>query len=497
MSTPPSRSGTACDVLVVGLGPVGAVLACLLRTHGLSVIAVDKEPNIHRLPRAGSFDDDAMRVLQSIGLADALLPQCRVLHGYKFRSAAGEVLMEFDMPPGPGPTGWDTAYVMHQPSVEHALRQRLRELGADARLSTRLTGFTQREDHVSAQVQGPAGPDTIDARFLIGCDGANSTIRDAVSPGVFDYGFSESWLVIDATTSAGHTLPEGPMQICDPARPTTMMRMTGSRYRWEFMLTPNDDSHTIADQQSLARLLAPWTRIEDVTIDRTAVYRFRGLVADTWRSGRTLLAGDAAHLMPPFAGQGMCSGFRDAVNLAWKIAAVHRGDAADRLLDTYQQEREPHVRTLIERSIQFGQVVCILDPDLASRRDADLIAMRATGHPPTMQPPPALQRGCLTEGADSGTSFPQPTRHGARLDDALGPGAWLISRIPANRPSNGITHRTIGSTDLAPFHDAVLQWLDERRAEAVLVRPDRVVFGVGDPDDLTAAWHDHLHDQHR
>jgi 3-(3-hydroxy-phenyl)propionate hydroxylase len=283
------------------------------------------------------------------------------------------------------------------------------------------------------------------------------------------------------------------MQICDPERPTTMMRMTGSRYRWEFMLTPADDPQTIADQDSLARLLAPWTQVDDVTIDRTAVYRFRGLVADTWRSGRTLLVGDAAHLMPPFAGQGMCSGFRDAVNVAWKIAAVHRGDAAEQLLDTYQQEREPHVRSLIERSIQFGQVVCILDPDLASRRDADMIAMRATGNSPTMPPPPALQPGCLMGGADSGTPFPQPTRHGARLDDALGPGAWLISQTPTTRSDNGITRRTVGSTDLGPFHDEVSRWLTERRAEAVLVRPDRIVFGVGDPDDLTDAWHAHLH----
>jgi 3-(3-hydroxy-phenyl)propionate hydroxylase len=482
-----------CDVLVIGLGPVGATLTGLLRTHGLAVIAIDREADIYPLPRAGSFDGEAMRVFQMIGVAEALRPSCRVLEGYRFVSDTRQTLLEFMIPGGVGPYGWDATYAFHQPEVERALRSRLAALGADIRLSTRLVGFTENANGVTAHVERAGHAGTITARYIIGCDGANSRVRETMGAGVFDYGFSECWLVVDTIIADAHDLPQIPVQFCDPAQPTTLARMTGARYRWEFMLKPGDDPETFASDATLARLLAPWNEADRIKIERRALYRFRGLLANQWRAGRALLAGDAAHLMPPFLGQGMCSGIRDACNLAWKLAAVIHGEASAALLDTYQKERESHVRGIIERSIELGRMICILDPQMAAQRDAGMLAMRAAGRTPDMVPLPPLSGGCLMGGRDCGELFIQPVIAGKRLDDELGPGAWLIALKAATHPLGRIRQFRIDSDSVGAFGEPLKKWLHDRATAAVLVRPDRYIFGTGDPDDLVCAWHDQLH----
>jgi 3-(3-hydroxy-phenyl)propionate hydroxylase len=476
------------DVLVVGLGPVGGVMAGLLRTHGLSALVIDLQADIYPLPRAGSFDDEAMRVFQMLSLAETLLPLCRVMDAHQFLSRSREILLRLEMPTEIGPNGWTPSYILHQPEVERALRKRIREIGADIRLGTCLTGFTQNADEVVAHVTGPDGPTTITAKYLIGCDGANSQVRKVMGTTEFDYGFSESWLIVDAIISNDEGLPKIATQFCDPAQPTTFLRMTGNRYRWEFMLKPGEDPEAFASDDTLARLLAPWNQGGRIEVERRALYRFRGMVADEWRVGRAFLAGDAAHLMPPFLGQGMCSGFRDAANLAWKIAAVLGGGASDGLLDTYQQEREPHVRGIIERAIELGKLVCTLDPEVAAQRDEQMLAMRAAGLTPPAPPPSPLQNGCLMGGPESGGLFIQPVVNGIRLDDKLGIGACLITVNPATRALGQIKQFSIAAKRSEPLVPPLLGWLEERGVEAVLIRPDRYVFGIGKADDLVDGW---------
>jgi len=238
-------------------------------------------------------------------------------------------------------------------------------------------------------------------------------------------------------------------------------------------------------QRGLARLLAPWNVIHRITIERRAIYRFHGLIAKDWRQGRAIIAGDAAHQMPPFAGQGMFSGIRDAANLAWKLAAVVRGEASEALLGTYQQEREPHVRGIIERSIEFGQTVCVLDAEVAAARDAAMLAARAAGEQPPMIPYPPLAAGCLMGGPESGELFIQPVIAGKRLDNRLGNGPWLITKIAAD---TAMKQFVIGADPLGPFSAPLASWLEERDVEAVLVRPDRHVFGVGTRQEVIKAW---------
>ncbi|WGM40668.1 bifunctional 3-(3-hydroxy-phenyl)propionate/3-hydroxycinnamic acid hydroxylase [Caulobacter sp. NIBR1757] len=465
------------EVLIVGLGPVGAVLAGLLGQRGVRVIVVEKETDPYPLPRAVHFDHEIMRLFQQLGVAEQVLAHVRDVPDYEFRNAAGEVLMM--LPPArETPSGWGGGYMFHQPGLEAVLRERLTALpSVEVRIGVRLDGFSQGSDGVVAEVVGADGAETIRARYLVGCDGASSPVREAIGGGLFDYQFDEPWLVVDVRAGEDCTTPRRNIQLCDPARPTTCVLSGPGRHRWEFMLLPGEDPEAMRTDAAVRALLAPWN-CGPVEIERRAVYRFHGLVANRWRDGRALIAGDAAHQTPPFAGQGMCAGVRDAANLAWKLAAVLRGEAGEALLDTYQAEREPHVRAAIELAIGMGRVVCLLDPAAAAQRDAGMLAARESGAPPL---PPLAPRpfaeGCILPGAAAaGTMFPQPRADEARLDDVIGDGPWLLSRDTLDDPA------------LAPFRAPLEGWLDRHGVEAVLVRPDRYIFGTGEAAALLAAW---------
>jgi 3-(3-hydroxy-phenyl)propionate hydroxylase len=320
-------------------------------------------------------------------------------------------------------------------------------------------------------------------------------VREACGIGLFDYAFDEPWLVLDVLVGPDAKMPTDNLQICDPARPTTCVLMGPGRHRWEFMLLPGETVETVTDDAFITSLLRPWGCADKVEVERKAVYRFHGLVAETWRQGRALLAGDAAHQTPPFAGQGMCSGLRDAANLAWKLAAFVHDGADEVLLDTYQTEREPHARALIERAIHMGRVVCATDPAAVAARDAAMLAQRREQPLGTLPPPPDMTVGCILAGSPgAGETFPQPwaevggrTR---RLDDVLGRGAWLIATSGAARTAQPSRLAPIGLDDprLAPFRADVGAWLAKRDAEAVLVRPDHCVFGTGRADALAEAY---------
>jgi len=294
--------------------------------------------------------------------------------------------------------------------------------------------------------------------------------------------------VIDAVPLPGARMPETNLQICDPKRPTTCVLMGPGRHRWEFMLLPGETAEQVLEDDFIQSLVEPWD-CGPVKLERKAVYRFHGLVAHRWRAGRVLLAGDAAHQTPPFAGQGMCSGVRDAVNLAWKLDAVLAG-ADEGLLDTYQQERDPHVRTLIAAAIGMGRVVCTQDPAAAAERDRAMLAQQAAGGTPLPPAAPApFAEGCILPGSPAaGTLLPQPVRDGTRFDDLMGDGAWLVARTAPAAETPGLKVAALDRPEFAGFRPDLEAWLDKHGAEAALVRPDRYVFGTGAPGDLVRAW---------
>jgi len=477
-----------CDLLVVGLGPVGDSLAALASLHGLSVIAVDREADIYPLPRAAVFDHEIMRIFQMIGIADRIAPLCRTPDHYRFLTARREVLLDFPVA-GMTASGWAETYALHQPGVERMLRDRLAETTVDVRLRTQFVSLEEDADGVTAILRDDMGESRVRARYLAGCDGAWSPVRQALDIGLADYGFDEPWLVLDTIIEEPGDLPIVCEQICDPRRPVTHLAMSGKRFRWEFMLKPGEAPRDMLDEAVIRGLVAPWDCADRMTIERKAVYRFHALVAERWRAGRVLLAGDAAHQMPPFAGQGMCSGIRDAGNLAWKLARVVRGDASDMLLDSYQQEREPHVRAIIETAIAMGRVVCLQDEQAARQRDAEMLARRAAGEQAVSVAHPPLRGGCLTESPQAGALFVQPIVDGARFDELLGLDGALIGHDLGDVAAiGGVRLLDLDAPLMRPFAPALTAWLEAAGAPAVLVRPDRHIFGTGAADLLIEQW---------
>ena len=294
-----------------------------------------------------------------------------------------------------------------------------------------------------------------------------------------DLGFEEPWLVVDVLVDDPSRLPDANLQICNPARPTTCVLMGEGRHRWEFMILPGETPEQVCEDAFIAQLLGPWNVQGAVRLERKAVYTFRARIASQWRKGRVLLAGDAAHQTPPFAGQGLCSGLRDGANLAWKLAAVVKGEAPEALLDTYQTEREPHLRATIEMAIMMGRMVCTTNRWAAFVRDTKIRLARALGKLPSGAPDyPPISAGAILAGSPgAGHYFPQGVASGdLRLDERLGVGASLITRSDLAKPA------------LAPFAAGLAAWLDAHGAPAVLVRPDRHVFGTGEPGHLRAEW---------
>jgi 3-(3-hydroxy-phenyl)propionate hydroxylase len=267
------------DLLVVGMGPAGDVLAGLARLHGLSVIAIDQAPAIHPLPRAAVFDHEIMRIFQMLGVAGAVLPQTRKVERYQFVTAARDVLLDFTLAPNHPVSGWGESYALHQPTVEACLRARLSELDVPVRQNTALRSLAQDDDGVTATLESPAGVQNVRTRYLVGCDGGASTVRGAVGIKLTDLCFDEPWLVLDTIVEDNSNLPDGPLQICDPRRPVTFMRLGEQRYRWEFMILPGEEPATVLAPQTIASLLAPWNVADRISIERKAVYRFHGLLA--------------------------------------------------------------------------------------------------------------------------------------------------------------------------------------------------------------------------
>jgi 2-polyprenyl-6-methoxyphenol hydroxylase-like FAD-dependent oxidoreductase len=312
-----------CDVLIAGGGPTGVTLAVLLAKRAVTVIVAEKEADIYPLPRAAHIDHEGMRILQEAGVADKVMATSRRARDYDFLNAKGALLMRFSGADQIGPGGWPIANMIHQPSVEAALRQSLAgESFASLNSRWQLTSFAQDGDGVTAKIATPDGERTIRARYLVGADGARSLVREASGISFEDLNFEEPWLVVDLLVDDYTKLPTANLQICNPERPTTCVLMGEGRHRWEFMILPGETPEQVSDDAFVEKLLAPWNVKGAVQMERKAIYTFRARIAEQWRKGHVLLAGDAAHQTPPFAGQGMCSGLRDAANLAWKLAQL-------------------------------------------------------------------------------------------------------------------------------------------------------------------------------
>ncbi len=479
------------DVAIVGYGPVGQTAAALLGRAGHRVGVFERYAQLYDLPRAAVFDHEIMRVWQSLGIVDQIAGDLQTVREYVWFGADGDPIMRIELRPEDVQSGWEPAYLFFQPRLEAALdRAAQAQPTVDLQRPWTAEALDQRADHVALTLRQDGVERTVTARYVIGADGANSFVREAAGIGWDDLGFAERWLTLDLRPHDMAALDRLPTscQWCDPARPHMHTRNGREHRRWEFMLLPGERDADFAEEARIWELLAPWIGPGEGTILRHAVYEFRSLLAETMRRGRVLLAGDAAHLMPPFMGQGMCTGVRDVHNLAWKLDLVLRDRASDGLLDSYSIERRPHSEWITRFSVEMGRVSCELDAAAAAERDA---ALRAAAAPPPIAPP-GLSAGLVSGGELAGVLGVQGQvayegREGL-LDDVVGRGFMVLSSAGDPRAVlddehvallEGLDARCVSLDQVRDVDGRLTAWFTDNDVEVVVVRPDFYVFGAG------------------
>ena len=521
-------------VIVVGAGPVGCTAALLLADFGIRVTLLERHTQPHPLPRAVHLDDEVARTLDRVGVSQQFLARSRPGSGLRLLDARHRVMAEFRRNQKAGSHGFPQANMFHQPDLEESLLARVMEhplisfyRGAEVSgMDGTLSPLTAAPVRVHARVAGE--PQSFTGQVALGCDGAGSTIRELAGITMDDLGFTERWLVIDIQAETGLDTWDGVEQVCDPARAATFMQVTGDRYRWEFQLRDGEDEAGLIAPRVLGQLLRPWTGRDDLAgleIIRTADYTFRGRLASRFQAGRVFLLGDAAHLTPPFIGQGLAAGLRDADNLAWKLAHVLTGQAGEDLLASYDAERRPHARAMIKKAVRVGWAMTGgQDRAAAVRRITLAAAVRSerTRQAMASTATPRLKTGALhaqrrlphryPASLRPGRLIPNPlvtTSDGApvRLDAILtGRAAVLTARRPGSelaglcRRHNLVLVRISGATPgtgtpARADADPAADWIDisligdeqtpgvhaltARPALTVIVRPDRVIAAVG------------------
>jgi 3-(3-hydroxy-phenyl)propionate hydroxylase len=488
------------DVAIVGLGPVGAFTALLLAESGLRVAVYEASTEPVVLPRAVGLDGESVRSFQRVGRSDAiskLLQPPRANDALAFTNSRREPHFEVPLP-GRGPNGWRENAFFDQPELEAEIREFVRaNSNIEVFLGHEAVALDQSEDRITVEVRNTRSGETStgSASYLIGCDGASSWVRRTMGVEWTSLGYDQDWLVIDVVIRDPNELPFTTMQVCDPERLTTYVCVKDPNRRWEFQLIEGETREEMLDPARIETLLDAWIAADRYELRRAAVYQFHAATAGKWRDRRVLLAGDAAHQTPPFLGQGLNSGFRDAVNLGWKMPLVLKGLCDDTLLDTYFEERDAHARDLVGWAVGIGKLMETLAAREAGRPDPYPESTESDGYGQGRTVPP-LRGGVLMldqcERYESiGFLLRQPRIRledgtNSLFDELLGRDFAIVGRtrddLRLSDESAEIFHR-LGNRFIALDE---IDIVDDRAdpifetCRAVVLRPDRIVFGVVD-----------------
>jgi 3-(3-hydroxy-phenyl)propionate hydroxylase len=503
------------DVLIVGAGPVGLTLANILGQQGVATRVIDERDSLIDYPRGVGLDDEALRTFQSIGLVERVLPHTVPNQILRFFDGNRRLLAE--MAPPDARFGWPKRNGFVQPMVDAELLRGLERFDCvEVSWGARMESFAETADGVTVDIEGAAA---VTARYVVGCDGGRSATRRLMGVSFEGTTSPTRWLVIDlATDPLGHPNSEVG---ADPARPYASISIAHGIRRFEFMIHADETDEQVEEPEFIARMLAPFVPHPDrVEVIRHRVYTHHSRIAGSFRRGRLFLAGDAAHLMPVWQGQGYNSGIRDATNLGWKLAAVVTGQAGDALLDTYDAERRKHARAMIDLSTMVGRVISPTNRRVATLRDS---VIRAASVVPTLKryilemrfkPMPRYDQGAIAHvtprsaTSPTGTLFIQPrvdTRDAQNLllDDVTGPGFTVLSwnnnprkllgevafarwkafgaTFVAVRPLTQLHWTGHDDPDVVTVGDrtgALKSWFDGHAESILFLRPDRCIAGA-------------------
>ncbi|WP_156750559.1 bifunctional 3-(3-hydroxy-phenyl)propionate/3-hydroxycinnamic acid hydroxylase [Mycobacterium sp. 852013-50091_SCH5140682] len=484
------------DVAVIGYGPTGATAANLLGRFGLKVVVIERDPDIYNRARAISTDEEVMRVWQSVGLAARLQRDMLPGRPLAFVDADGRAFIETVIT-GRG-CGHPSQQFLYQPAVDEVLREGVaRYPNVDVLLEHECLRVGNRDDHVElmlADLHTDAFK-RVRASYVIAADGGSSPTRGQFGIGYTGHTYAERWVVIDTKVRKEWDAHDRLRFHCNPERPTVDCPTPLGHHRWEYPVRAGEDERELVTEEAIWRVLgAQGVTPEHVEILRAVVYSHHVRVADRWRVGRVFLAGDAAHAMPPWIGQGMSAGVRDAANLCWKLAGVLRGELADSVLDSYEAERKPHVTEVTRRAVIVGRIITERRSGVAAFRNHVLRTLtKVPGVLAAGQRRFWIPEACYADGFFAGMSsaavarqIPQPmiVRDGASmpLDDLLG-GTWALVYTTA-LPTGAQAWQQIGVQAHRITEPGLTQWLRAYGADAVVLRPDGFIYaaaGFGEP----------------
>ncbi|OCB77382.1 bifunctional 3-(3-hydroxy-phenyl)propionate/3-hydroxycinnamic acid hydroxylase [Flavobacterium crassostreae] len=490
------------DVVIVGCGPTGATFANYFGLLGLRVLLLDKESDIIDYPRAVHIDEDVIRIFQELGLYDKMkVDAIKPFKNYSLVSKKDKILFQFQPNSSISEDVSDCNWIL-QPEIEKHLRNGFLQYPNVTFLkNTSWTEIQQNKEEVCIQIQDQHNIETrVRAKFLIACDGGKSLVRKKMNLSVTDFGFKKEWLVIDTKYKGNTVFSEDHKQYCDPIQPMTYVNGVRDHFRWEFMVSKKDSllSEEVVSKKMISKLAATYP-LDDFEIIRKKKYVFHTLIANQWRSERVFLAGDAAHQMPPFLGQGMCSGIKDAKNLAWKIhkACNNYQDATSELLDTYYSERAPQVKKIIKMAAILGGFIQYSNPILSPLRNGILKLFHVLPNQPIDRLIEKHLYGLEVNNFYSkkhalvGKRLPQPKiKHsdGVGYFDAICGFNWVVlylsnSEIKPSQVTPWIKHVAIVShtpTETNQIKSSYFEkWMQDNKVDFVIIRPDKFIFNLG------------------
>lgn len=518
------------DVAIVGYGPVGVTAANFLGMYGIKTAVFERETSAYHLPRAIGLNHEIIRIFQQLAWHEQILSVVTPIKGVQFLNSAHEILFEIKLRETCLSAGFEPNYVFYQPDLEAKLREGASRFDCVAvYLGHAVESITQDQDGVNI-----VGCDftqnqefKVRAKYVLGCDGARSLIRQLTNIKLDDFAFDKRQLVVDTFLKEKLELPPVVQQLCDTSRSGVFVHSTKTHRRWEFVLFDGETKAEMECPQKVRELISQyWLDPDKVEVIRAVVYNFHSVVAQQWRKQRIFLVGDAAHQMPPILGQGMCSGIRDAQNLCWKLDLVLRGLGSDQLLDSYQEERLPHVREIIKLATRMFTIFKTANPFVAFVRDLILRMLRWLGAEKRFQnlgsDMPSLKYGILGNSVGgkqpmAGQMFIQPLVHTCTgkqvlLDEVLGNGFAVLGfetdltgeidpdllSFFKSLPTNFVNVLSLGTkvqlltdtTEIQQIEDVSGQigdWFTQHKGKLVIVRPDRYVFGVYERNQINLA----------